>query len=510
MCVCVLGCAAVRDPISLSAEKGKLVGAASRPSPVVRPTGTQGTSPAPGAGGVGGPGMAPAVTAVAQPVNGVAFATTRTSAGELTYVTGFTHGKERLSFTTNSPGGLYEARVNYRAGGDKYYNLEINGLAYTGRMLKSPEQFATTTEPVRVLLKAGSNTVAIGGGWGFYDVAGINLLPVAQPAPPAKPPVNPCDPAMTAEARALLTRLIDLYGTTTLTGVYDEKDLKLVKDRTGKTPAVLGGDLIEYTPSRAERGADNHGHVEKMIQHYRDGILIAMCWHWNSPSGLMDKMETKPDGTKLDLRWYRGFYTEATNFNLANALADENGADYKLLLRDIDAIAVQLKKFDDAKVPVLWRPLHEADGGWFWWGRGGYDGKEGGSSAKTYVKLWRLMYDRLTKTHGLHNLIWVYTGGPHVEWYPGDAYCDIVGIDAYPKDSRDPLATDWDVVLKQVAGKKLVTLSECGFVPDMEFARKHGVYWSYFNTWSGEHGPNNLSPAELKRRFDQPVMKSIP
>ena len=96
------------------------------------------------------------------------------------------------------------------------------------------------------------------------------------------------------------------------------------------------------------------------------------------------------------------------------------------MIRDIDAIAVELTKLRDAHVPVLWRPLHEAEGGWFWWGAQG---------PKNYVRLYRLLYDRLTKVHKLDNLIWVYTSGGKPEWYPGDDVVDIIGADAYPDDN---------------------------------------------------------------------------
>lgn len=60
--------------------------------------------------------------------------------------------------------------------------------------------------------------------------------------------------------------------------------------------------------------------------------------------------------------WWRGFYTDSTDFNIATAMANPGGANYTLLLRDIDIIAKQLHRLQDAGVPVLWRPLHEAEG----------------------------------------------------------------------------------------------------------------------------------------------------
>ena len=95
-----------------------------------------------------------------------------------------------------------------------------------------------------------------------------------------------------------------------------------------------------------------------------------------------------------------GFYTSATDFNISSTLAAGPGsANYTLILRDLDAIAVQLKRLSDAKVPVLFRFLHEAEGGWFWWGA------QGPAAAKA---LFRLGYDRFTNYHKLNNLVWVW------------------------------------------------------------------------------------------------------
>lgn len=115
------------------------------------------------------------------------------------------------------------------------------------------------------------------------------------------------------------------------------------------------------------------------------------------------------------------FYTDQTNFDVSRAV--QSGTPENLAtLRDIDSIAVQLQRLENAGVPVLWRPLHEAGGGWFWWGA------KGAAAAKA---LYDIMYDRLTNVHGLHNLIWEWsTNEP--EWYPGNNKVDIIGYDSYP------------------------------------------------------------------------------
>ena len=177
------------------------------------------------------------------------------------------------------------------------------------------------------------------------------------------------------------------------------------------------------------------------------GYVLGFCWHWNAPTNLMNTPGHE---------WWRAFYTDSTTFDVAAALANTNSAEYSLLLRDIDAIAVQLKKVASSNnIPMLWRPLHEASGGWFWWGAKG---------PEPFKALWRLLYNRLTTYHNLHNLIWVLTN-EDPDWYPGHDVVDIVGVDAYPSDPSDSLSTSWEALKAQFDGVKLLTLSEFGGVP---------------------------------------------
>lgn len=190
-----------------------------------------------------------------------------------------------------------------------------------------------------------------------------------------------------------------------------------------------------------------------------------------------------------------GFYTHATTFDLAAALAHPEGPDYALLLTDIDMVAGELRKLADRGIPVLWRPLHEAEGGWFWWGARG---------PKPFVQLWRILHDRLTRVDGLHNLVWVFTGAANPDWYPGDDVVDIVGIDEYPADVRDTLSATWDDIQACFDGRKLVALSEFGGVPDLAGARRLGVTWAYFVSWDKDLGPRKMDPAALKRIYSDP------
>ena len=275
------------------------------------------------------------------------------------------------------------------------------------------------------------------------------------------------DPQATAATHTLMARLVADYGKSTWSGQYYEtNDLVHIRAASGLKPAIIGADFMDYSPSRVAIGGPPAGLTEAMITFSREGYVVTLSWHWNAPSGLLNSH---------DQPWWRGFYTDASTFDVAAALADTNSTAYAQILRDIDAIAVQLKKFSDAGVPVLWRPLHEADGGWFWWGAKG---------PGPFKALWRLLYQRLTDYHHLHNLIWVYTG-EKPDWYPGNDVVDIIGVDAYPKDPGDRLLPKWQGLQTRFKGEKLVALTEFGGVPEVERMQASGVWWAYFVSWSG-------------------------
>lgn len=275
------------------------------------------------------------------------------------------------------------------------------------------------------------------------------------------------DPLATPNARRLMHFLTDSYGHTILSGQQGLAYVDTVLQLTGKEPAVLGLDLIDYSPSRVERGAESNAAEEAIDWWQTRGGIVTIAWHWNAPSHLIDEPGRE---------WWRGFYSDATTFDVAQATGDPSSVEYEQLLRDIDAIAVPLKQLDEAGVPVLFRPLHEASGGWFWWGARG---------AQPYQALWGLLHDRLTLVHSLHNLIWVWNG-QSASWYPGDATVDIVGEDIYaeqrvysPELQKFLNATNYSTT------PKLVTLSETGALPNPDQLVSSGAAWSWFCGWSG-------------------------
>ena len=286
--------------------------------------------------------------------------------------------------------------------------MAVNGLKVNG-MLPSKAEFFN--QPAgKIELKKGGNVLSIEKGWGWHDYDYVEFIPCEKPTPPKAVPATLIDRKASPEALGLIKLLVSQYGKAVFTGQYDVKDNDQIKQLSGKTPAIYGGDFMDYSPSRIAFGANADGQTEALIERAKRGQIITISWHWNAPKDLINKSYQNERGETIDAPWYKGFYTWATTFDVAKAMNDPRSEEYKLILRDIDAIAVQLKKLAGAKVPVLWRPLHEADGGWFWWGAKG---------SEPCIKLWKLLYDRLTNKHGLHNLIWVYNS-PNPKWYPGD------------------------------------------------------------------------------------------
>jgi hypothetical protein len=282
-----------------------------------------------------------------------------------------------------------------------------------------------------------------------------------------RPPKTLTDPQATSESKSLMSFLVDHYGQKVLSGQQDMSEIDYIYSVTGKQPAVGVFDLIEYSPSRIEHGSNPTGQVESFISWANSGGgIVSLSWHWNAPTDLIDEPNKE---------WWRGFYTFATTFDIEAVLADPGGERYQLLIRDLDAIAVQLTKFRDANLPVLWRPLHEASGGWFWWGAKG---------PGPFIELWRLMHDRFVNYHGLHNLIWVYTVGD-AAWYPGDAYVDVASMDIYPSDPNTSMVGFWLDTQSRHEGVKLVALSESGILPNPDKIRADKVWWSWFSVWSG-------------------------
>ena len=295
-----------------------------------------------------------------------------------------------------------------------------------------------------------------------------------------------------------MTYLGDQYGKTVLSGQQSQDgafgltNAAVWRGTGGDYPAVLGMDLISYSPARVAKGDNSSNVVERAIEYWNGDEgkrgIVTLCWHW-CPAARYDKSKSDPWGT---------FYTDKTKFNLARAMNGRDPDGYQMLLDDIDAIAVQLKRLQDADVPVLWRPLHEASGAWFWWGLQGRDS----ATNEVFQKLWYMIYDRLENYHKLTNIIWVWNGqNPHTAIHP-NAF-DIEGIDRYYDQediSAEALSTYYEKCYGELAGYdkycaelagmestgKMMALTECGYIPDPEGIKAANTMWLYYMVWNGD------------------------
>lgn len=289
----------------------------------------------------------------------------------------------------------------------------------------------------------------------------------------------------TANTKKLYSFLKDSYGKYVITGQQCDggingNEFKAIKNLTGDYPALLGLDMMDYTPSRTALGASSSA-VEKAIEFANKGGIVTFCWHWNAPTEYLNSTANSPDG------WWGGFYTKSSKFDIAKVMNGQDAKGKKLLDRDIKEIAKQLKRLEKAGVPVIWRPLHEASGGWFWWGAKGSD---------AYKKLWKYLYKELTNTYGCNNLIWVYNG-QSADWYPGDEYVDIVGEDIYPGNHvYDPQVSRFKQAINYGSKTKITALTENGCIFDIDSAVSINALWSWFMTWGGEFTVNGSNYSE--------------
>ncbi len=390
-----------------------------------------------------------------------------------TWAEGFKGAEDSVSMNVTVPeAGMYDITVIQASmdGSHKENPVLLDGES-VGSVTVEGKDFKGSTL-THVYLTEGDHTVGIGTSWGWIKVDAVEMTPSA-PLPADLYDVEPVlvNPDPSPEAQRLFSWLCECYGKKIITGqfcdggMYGMENQAVWRATGGAYPAILGLDMMEYTPSRVEHGATGSS-VDKALEYWDKGGVVAYCWHWNAPGPYL----------QAD-RWYSGFYTQYTTFSLAKVLDGSDPQGYELLIRDIDAIAAQLKRLKDAGVPVLWRPLHEASGGWFWWGASGAD---------AYKQLWSLMYDRMTNLHGLNNLIWIWNGQSS-DWYPGDDTVDIIGEDIYPGERvYSSQSAKFIECLGYTDTRKMIILSENGCVPDPDLLFRDGTIWGSYCTWGGE------------------------
>lgn len=296
--------------------------------------------------------------------------------------------------------------------------------------------------------------------------------------PNATEPVNP---DASPEARELLEYLYSLENKKVISGQHNyPHELSRSSDSiwamTGKVPALWGSDIAYI----------NEKTINEAIERYKQGTIITLMYHQVKPfdhDSLGYAGSVK--GMVTDEQWEQ-IITPGSEYN-------------NMLLEKIDQRAEFLKKLRDANIPVLWRPYHEMNGMWFWYGN--RPGERG------IQKLWKQMFDRYVNYHKLNNLIWVWNANAPRDkkddeayayelFYPGSEYVDILAADIYNNDYKQSHHDD----LLKLANGKLIAMGEIGQVPPPKILEQQAM-WSWFMIWARFPWTHN-TPEQIQKLYE--------
>lgn len=294
---------------------------------------------------------------------------------------------------------------------------------------------------------------------------------------------TPVTPEAMPEAVALLDFLQSISGRYTLTGQHNypatgARNSDFATKYTGKIPAVWTSDFGFAEEGDTDSYLARPIVVAEAIRQHRMGAIVSLCWHAVPPTA-EEPVTFRPrigdDPAKL-----HSIQGKLTDDQFKDVLTPGTTL-HAQWEKQVDAIAVFLKQLQEARVPVLWRPYHEMNGGWFWWG-GRHEGKY------STAALYRQIFDRLVHHHHLKNLIWEWSvdrisGKPereYTEYFPGIDFVDVLCLDVYRKDFD---RTYYDKLVALSQGKPLA-LAEVGNPPPPEILAQQPL-WTYYAVWAG-------------------------
>lgn len=296
----------------------------------------------------------------------------------------------------------------------------------------------------------------------------------AAPAQEEKATRKLSNPNASEKAQKLYDYICETYGTAILSGQQEstwmgseQYEFDYIYNATGKYPAIRGLDYMN----------DDFDGVNRRAKEWHErGGIVTICWHC---------------GCDFSGSWSECMNTELSDWDAA---LTEGTPEYEKLVAGMDKAAKALAELRDQGIPVLWRPFHELDGGWFWWSKGG---------AENFKKLWTLMYDRYTNHWELDNLIWVFglshearRGG---DWYPGEGTVDVAGADSYTDGANASL---YRIVKRFVGDEMPVCFHECGRIPTVEQLRKDEAGWVWFMTWHTEYITDHNTKSDLNAIYN--------
>jgi len=391
------------------------------------------------------------------------------------YVGKFEADEDVLTVKVNlSVKGFYNLVISYLASSGKKINeIVINKVDSFSFEFPYTDQFKEI-DAGTFYFNEGENTIEIRKNWGYIYIDYFALEKV--PDETWKLDYTKIDRHLvnanaTTSTIKLYNFLLDNYGKKIIAGQtgkaggfgdeYPGREIEHIYNVTGKKPALWNTDFLFKSKDVRDRFSTNNFMKEGLDwwKKYEGRGIMSIQWHWNMKG-------------KTDEKY--AFYAKNTTFDIEEAII-ENTWEYNKTIVDIDYIAGMLKELQDVNIPVIFRPLHENDGDWFWWG--------GTIHSKACAELWKLLYHRLVDFHKINNIIWLWNG--KLDENTPKEYIDLVGIDIYSKVHgihRNEFVKNF----KFFEGKKMVVLSENGRIPDIDKCVEHDVWWGYFMTWNNE------------------------
>ncbi len=430
------------------------------------------------------------------------------------------NGGEVASVTvTVEETGMYDIILCYAAPyGSKIHNLYVNGVDQG--QINCSEKAWTETNLGSVKLNAGENEIGIKSSWGWTNLDYIRVESSVLPELSGYD-TTLSDPDAIPEAKSLMKYLGSVYGEHVISGQQEiymygphdfEYEFEYIQNLTGELPAIRAFDYLNE--ANILYGSED-GTTDRMIDWVKNknGIVTA-SWHITVPKNF----ESFTLGeTSVD--WANATYApDETDFDTSNILV-EGTKEREYWMACLEDLAASIQKLEDENIPLIFRPLHEAEGGggetgsWFFWGQDG---------SAVYKDLWRLTYDTLVNDYDLHNIIWEwnsYNYETSTDWYPGDEYVDLIAYDKYN-------CTDWSTgnpvlvhndsaisstfygIVEKYNGKKMVAMSENDSIPTLQNLLDEKAGWLYFCPWydGGSDNINFLSNPIFNTKEDLTTM----
>lgn len=410
---------------------------------------------------------------------------------------------ETATVTVNvKEAGMYTLTIaTYTPYGAKTHNLLINDVDQGQISFVENTEGVVETELGKFKLNAGDNTITVKSSWGWTYLDYIRVDTASLPAITSSNKLS--DSKAISATQSLMNYLADVYGKHIISGqqeIYQygphdfEWEFEYIKEKTGEYPAIRGFDYGNFTCPAF--GSDD-GSTTRIIDWVKNKNGIATSsWHLNVPTDFA----SYTSGSKVD--WSQTTYSEKTDFSPSKA-ATPGTKENEYYMQALTTLAAEFKKLEAENIPVIWRPLHEAEGGggetgsWFWWGREG---------SEAYKKLWIYTYKTLTEDFDCHNLIWEWNSYAYAtskDWYPGDEYVDLIAYDKYnctDWSSGNPVLIHNDSAISgtfynlvdMYEGKKMIAMSENDSIPTLENLLTEKAGWLYFCPWY-DGGSDNIN-----------------